>query len=79
MTVGGGVAAGVCESSGSVVKSPMKARRVRARPPLPPPRETMDPHHPHEQSNLKDGLLGIAIAVVGLAIIMTIAHFWALG
>jgi len=39
----------------------------------------MDPHHPREESNLKDGLLGIAIAVVGLAIIMTIAHFWALG
>ena len=39
----------------------------------------MDPHHTHEQSNLKDGLLGIAIAVVGLGIIMAIAHFLALG
>ena len=39
----------------------------------------MDPHHHHEESNLKDGLLGIAIAVVGLVIIMGIAHFMALG
>ena len=38
----------------------------------------MDPHHDHQESNLKDGLLGIAIAVVGLAIIMAIAHFMAL-
>jgi hypothetical protein len=38
----------------------------------------MDPHHQPEKSNLKDGFLGIAIAVVGLLIIMTIAHYWAL-
>jgi hypothetical protein len=39
----------------------------------------MDPHHhPHEESNLKDGLLGIAIAVAGLVVIMAIAHFLAL-
>ena len=38
----------------------------------------MDPHHHHEESNLKDGLLGIAIAVAGLVIIMAIAHFMAL-
>ena len=40
---------------------------------------SMDPHHHHEESNLKDGLLGIAIAVAGLVIIMGIAHFLALG
>ena len=38
----------------------------------------MDPHHRHEESNLKDGLLGIAIALVGLVVIMGIAHFMAL-
>ncbi len=40
----------------------------------------MAEHHPHqEESNLKEGLIGIAIALVGLLIIMTIAHFLALG
>jgi hypothetical protein len=38
----------------------------------------MDQHH-REESNLKDGFLGIAIAVAGMLIIMAIAHFWALG
>jgi hypothetical protein len=38
----------------------------------------MDPHNHHEPSNLKDGLLGIAIAVAGLVVIMGIAHFLAL-
>jgi hypothetical protein len=37
----------------------------------------MDPHH-REESNLKDGLIGIAIGVTGLLIIMAIAHFMAL-
>lgn len=38
----------------------------------------MDSHHPHGESNLKDGLLGIAIAVAGLFVIMGIAHYLAL-
>jgi hypothetical protein len=39
--------------------------------------ETMASHHGHEESNLKEGLIGIGIAVVGLAIIMGIAYFLA--
>ncbi len=41
----------------------------------------MAEHHPHhhEESNLKEGLMGIGIALVGLIIIMAIAHFLALG
>ena len=62
---------GVCGARRSVVKS-----RVNH---IHPRQETsMDPHHHREESNLKDGLLGIAIAVVGLVIIMAIAHFMAL-
>ena len=38
----------------------------------------MEQHHHREESNLKDGLLGIAIALVGLGIIMAVAHFMAL-
>ena len=32
----------------------------------------------HEESNLKEGAIGVAIALVGLVIIMAIAHFMAL-
>ena len=44
-------------------------------------RRAMDSHHHHnhQESNLKDGLLGIAIALVGMGIIMAIAYFMALG
>jgi hypothetical protein len=38
----------------------------------------MDPHHQPEKSNLKDGFVGIGIAVIGLLIIMYIAHILAL-
>jgi hypothetical protein len=39
-----------------------------------------DHHHGHhEQSNLKEGVIGVVIALVGLVIIMAIAHFMALG
>lgn len=37
------------------------------------------PHHHREKSNLKEGAIGVTIALVGLIIIMTIAHFMALG
>jgi hypothetical protein len=37
----------------------------------------MASHHEREESNLKEGLIGIGIAVVGLAIIMGIAYFLA--
>jgi hypothetical protein len=40
--------------------------------------KTMDPHHHREESNLKDGLMGIAIGVTGLVIVMAIAHYLAL-
>ena len=34
-------------------------------------------HHPVEESHLKEGLIGIAVAMVGLAIIMGIAYWLA--
>lgn len=44
-----------------------------------------DHHHPdhhhhghHDESNLKEGVIGVAIALVGLIVIMAIAHFMAL-
>ena len=39
-----------------------------------------DHHHHghHEESNLKEGVIGVAIALVGLIVIMAIAHFMAL-
>lgn len=37
----------------------------------------MADHH-HEESNLKTGLIGMAVALVGMAIIMGAAYFMAL-
>ena len=34
--------------------------------------------HGHEESNLKTGLLGLAVALVFIAIVMAISHFLAL-
>lgn len=63
-----------------MVKSTPDAREGA---PLPLPRtaerKMSTDHHDHrEESNLKEGVIGVVIAVVGLAIIMTIAHFMAL-
>lgn len=35
-------------------------------------------HHEHEESNLKTGLLGMVIALIGLAVVMGAAYFMAL-
>ena len=74
-------AIGVCQRGPGMVPSSVdEGTRSRGAPgSLQHTRSAMaTDHHHKEESNLKEGVIGVAIALVGLVIIMAIAHFMAL-